>query len=66
LVRKWTNILIWPRDRASISVQQLRIQLIDCCKLLTSVAVLGHWQTKRSCLELAGANKFNLEATTAT
>jgi hypothetical protein len=25
LDRKWTNIIIWPRDRASISVQQLRI-----------------------------------------
>jgi hypothetical protein len=23
---KWTNITIWPRDRASISVQQLRIK----------------------------------------
>jgi hypothetical protein len=28
LDRKWTNIIIWPRDRASISVQQLRITLI--------------------------------------
>jgi hypothetical protein len=27
LDRKWTNIIIWPRDRASISVQQLRILL---------------------------------------
>jgi hypothetical protein len=27
LDRKWTNIIIWPRDRASISVQQLRISL---------------------------------------
>jgi hypothetical protein len=27
LDRKWTNITIWPRDRASISVQQLRIVL---------------------------------------
>jgi hypothetical protein len=25
LDRKWTNIIIWPRDRASISVQQLHI-----------------------------------------
>jgi hypothetical protein len=25
LDRKWTSIIIWPRDRASISVQQLRI-----------------------------------------
>jgi hypothetical protein len=25
LDRKWTNIIIWPRDRASISVEQLRI-----------------------------------------
>jgi hypothetical protein len=25
LDRKWTNIIIWPRDRAIISVQQLRI-----------------------------------------
>jgi hypothetical protein len=24
-VDQWTNIIIWPRDRASISVQQLRI-----------------------------------------
>jgi hypothetical protein len=27
LDRKWTNIVIRPRDRASISVQQLRIKL---------------------------------------
>jgi hypothetical protein len=27
LDRKWTSILIWPMDRASISVQQLRILL---------------------------------------
>jgi hypothetical protein len=25
LDRKWTSIIIWPRDRASISVQQLCI-----------------------------------------
>jgi hypothetical protein len=25
--RKWTNIIIWPRNRASISVQQLRIKI---------------------------------------
>jgi hypothetical protein len=25
LDRKWTSFIIWPRDRASISVQQLRI-----------------------------------------
>jgi hypothetical protein len=25
LDRKWTNIIIWPRDRAIISVQQLRL-----------------------------------------
>jgi hypothetical protein len=25
LDRKWTNIRIWPRDRASISVQQLHL-----------------------------------------
>jgi hypothetical protein len=34
LDRKWTNIIIWPRDRASISVQQLRIQCnvsLKCC-----------------------------------
>jgi hypothetical protein len=29
LDRKWTNIIIWPRDRASISVQQLRIVVYD-------------------------------------
>jgi hypothetical protein len=28
LDRKWTNIIIWPRDRASISVQQLRIDIL--------------------------------------
>jgi hypothetical protein len=31
LDRKWTNIIIWPRDRASISVQQLRINFIQHC-----------------------------------
>jgi hypothetical protein len=25
ILNVWTNIIIWPRDRASISVQQLRI-----------------------------------------
>jgi hypothetical protein len=29
LDRKWTNIIIWPRDRASISVQQLRIHIFS-------------------------------------
>jgi hypothetical protein len=28
LDRKWTNIIIWPRDRANISVQQLRIKYV--------------------------------------
>jgi ferric iron reductase protein FhuF len=27
LDRKWTSIIIWPSDRASISVQQLRIEI---------------------------------------
>jgi hypothetical protein len=31
LDRKWTNIIIWPRDRASILVQQLRINFIQHC-----------------------------------
>jgi hypothetical protein len=32
LDRKWTNIIIWPRDRASISVQQLRIEQLHARK----------------------------------
>jgi hypothetical protein len=32
LDRKWTNIIIWPRYRASISVQQLRIKNVPSCK----------------------------------
>jgi hypothetical protein len=31
LDRKWTNIIIRPRDRASISVQQLRISDFQSC-----------------------------------
>jgi hypothetical protein len=32
LDRKWTSIIIWPRDRASISVQQL-------CIIIKSMAI---------------------------
>jgi hypothetical protein len=28
LDRKWTNIIIWPRDRASILVQQLQLTIL--------------------------------------
>jgi hypothetical protein len=34
LDRKWTNIIIWSRDRASISVQQLRIIKVNATRFL--------------------------------
>jgi hypothetical protein len=37
LDRKWTNIIIWPRDRASISVQQLRIAWYDTTLLYATL-----------------------------
>jgi hypothetical protein len=37
LEQKWTNIIIWPRDLASISVQQLRIHIFFHFKIFLHI-----------------------------